>query len=160
MRLSQNFTLAEMVGSQVATRRGIDNRAPMWAIERLADLATEILQPVRNRFGPVTVTSGWRCQDLERALKGRPEGWRSASQHARGEAADFEVRGRSNLEVARWIEAALPFDQLILEFYEPPDPNSGWIHCSYVRPPRGVAMQALRQGSDVAYIRGLPQEPS
>jgi len=58
-------------------------------------------------------------------------GGSSLSQHTRGEAADFEVPGVPNLEVARWIRDNLVFDQLILEFYRPGQPNSGWVHCSY-----------------------------
>ena len=52
------------------------------------------------------------------------------SQHAKGEAADFEVAGVSNFKLASWIESNLPYDQLILEFYT--GGNTGWIHCSYV----------------------------
>ena len=48
-----------------------------------------------------------------------------------GEAADFEIPGLSNLVVAKWIAHNLNFDQLILEYYDGRDPNSGWIHCSY-----------------------------
>jgi hypothetical protein len=50
---------------------------------------------------------------------------------AKAEAADFECIGTDNAELADWIYANLPYDQLILEFYTPGEPNSGWIHCSY-----------------------------
>jgi hypothetical protein len=39
--------------------------------------------------------------------------------------------GTDNAELADWIYSNLEFDQLILEFYTPGEPNSGWIHCSY-----------------------------
>jgi len=52
------------------------------------------------------------------------------SQHARAEAADFEVVGVDNCDLADWIYRELDWDQLILEFYTPGEPNSGWIHCS------------------------------
>ena len=48
-----------------------------------------------------------------------------------GEAADFEIAGVSNLQVALWIQNNCNFDQLILEFWKEGEPNSGWIHCSY-----------------------------
>ena len=53
------------------------------------------------------------------------------SQHAKGQAVDFEVIGYDNYKVAKWIEKNLDYDQLILEFYESGKPNSGWVHVSY-----------------------------
>ena len=47
-----------------------------------------------------------------------------------GQAADFEVPGVSNHELAAWVRDNLDYDQLILEFYTPGQPNSGWVHCS------------------------------
>ena len=47
-------------------------------------------------------------------------------------AVDFEVKGVPNMDVALWIMDNLDYDQLILEFYKEDQPNSGWIHCSYV----------------------------
>jgi hypothetical protein len=129
MQLARDFTLAEMLRSQTATRRGIDNTpADMAIVEGLRAVAINVLQPVRDHFGvPVFVTSGYRCPQLNAAIGGS-----ATSQHMRGQAADFEVTGRSNLEVAEWVRDSLDFDQLILEFYTPGDPNSGWVHCSYI----------------------------
>ena len=53
------------------------------------------------------------------------------SQHAKGEAADFEIFGVSNKELADYIHEHLEYDQLILEYWKESDPNSGWVHCSY-----------------------------
>ena len=53
------------------------------------------------------------------------------SQHAKGQAADFEIFGIANADLAKYIINNLDFDQLILEFHNPEEPNSGWIHCSY-----------------------------
>ena len=53
-------------------------------------------------------------------------------QHAKAEAVDFECVGVDNAEVADWIKMNLETDQLILEFYTPGEPNSGWIHCSWI----------------------------
>jgi zinc D-Ala-D-Ala carboxypeptidase len=66
----------------------------------------------------------------------------SKSQHARGEAADFEIPGVDNMQLATWINKNTNFDQLILEFYEPGDPNSGWVHCSAVK--EGSRAQVLK----------------
>lgn len=148
MQLSKNFSLRELTRSQVAARRGIDNTPPQAVVERLRALAENVLQPVRDHFGaPVVVTSGYRSPELNDAI-----GSSDRSQHPKGEAADFEVVGRSNLEVAEWIRDNLTFDQLILEFYTPGDPRSGWVHCSYVPPPRNQVLTARRGGG---YVEGL-----
>lgn len=155
MSLSKNFTLRELTRSQVAARRGIDNTPPAWAEENLSRLARNVLQPVRDHFGPTNVSSGYRCAALERAIKGKPDTWTPRGQHPQGQAADFEVLGQSNVVVATWIAAHLEFDQLILEFYDGVDPHSGWIHCSYVRPPRGEVLRAVTRGRNVTYLSGL-----
>lgn len=50
----------------------------------------------------------------------------------KGQAADFEINGLSNKELATWVYKNCDFDQIILEFHDPEgDPNSGWVHCSY-----------------------------
>ena len=126
MNLSRNFTLSELIKSDTAIRKGINNNPNSGQIEKLKDLCENILQPVRDHFGRVKVTSGFRSPDLCIAI-----GSSVNSQHAKAEAADFEVVGTDNAELADWIYKNLNFDQLILEFYTPGEPNSGWIHCSY-----------------------------
>ena len=126
MKLSKNFSLAEMTKSQTATRRGIRNEPSTEHVENLIHLAETVLQPVREHFGKaVVISSGYRSPELCEAI-----GSSSKSQHARGEAADFEIPGVDNMQLATWINKNTNFDQLILEFYEPGDPNSGWVHCS------------------------------
>ena len=127
MNLSRNFSLQELIKSDTAIRKGIDNNPNADQIEKLKLLCENILQPVRDHFGRVKVTSGFRSEQL--CLK---IGSSVNSQHARAEAADFECIGVDNAELADWIYANLEFDQLILEFYTPGEPNSGWIHCSWI----------------------------
>ena len=126
MNLSRNFSLQELIKSDTAIRKGINNNPNAGQIEKLKELCENILQPVRDHFGRVKVTSGFRSSELCEAI-----GSSVNSQHARAEAADFEVMGVDNAELADWIYKNLSFDQLILEFYTPGEPNSGWIHCSY-----------------------------
>ena len=96
------------------------------------------LQPIRDEFGKaVVISSGYRSPELCEAI-----GSSSKSQHARGEAADFEIMGVDNMQLAMWINKNTDFDQLILEFYEPGDPNSGWVHCSAVK--EGSRAQVLK----------------
>mgnify|MGYP006239876589 FL=1 len=129
MKLTENFTLQELIKSQTALRKGINNKpASPDIVVNLQTLCEKVLQPVREHFGkPVTVNSGYRCTKLNKAI-----GSSSKSQHTKGLAADIEIPGVSNKELAEYIESNLPFDQLILEFYNGVDPNSGWVHVSYV----------------------------
>ena len=125
MQLSRNFSLLELTKSDTAIRKGIDNNPNADQIEKLKSLCENILQPVRDHFGRVKITSGFRSVELCLAINSSAN-----SQHARAEAADFEVVGVDNCELADWIHRELEWDQLILEFYTPGEPNSGWIHCS------------------------------
>ena len=123
MKLSKNFSLAELTKSQTATRMGLDNNPSEDEQENLRLLCERVLQPVRDHFNhTVTVSSGYRNEILSNKI-----GSSSKSQHCKGEAADFEIFGTPNNEVADWIKENLMFDQLILEYYEPGQPNSGWI---------------------------------
>ena len=127
MNLTRNFSLLELTKSDTAIRKGIDNNPNADQVEKLKALCENILQPIRDHFGRVKVTSGFRSPELCTAI-----GSSVNSQHAKAEAADFECPGVDNAELADWIHKNLPYDQLILEFYTPGEPNSGWIHCSYV----------------------------
>ena len=138
MKLSANFTLSELTKSQTAVRKNIKNEPSTAHVENLIHLAETVLQPVRDHFGkPVVISSGYRSPELCEAI-----GSSTKSQHARGEAADFEIMGVDNMQLATWINKNTNFDQLILEFYEPGDPNSGWVHCSAVK--EGSRAQVLK----------------
>lgn len=126
MRLSNNFTLSELTKSSTAIRLGIDNTPTPEALENLRDLVLFVLQPIADHFKEVIVNSGYRSPALNREIKGATN-----SQHILGLAADIEVKGVSNYQLACWIRDNIKFDQLILEFYTPGDPNSGWVHVSY-----------------------------
>jgi zinc D-Ala-D-Ala carboxypeptidase len=134
MRLSKNFTLKELTRSNTALRLGIHNEPSKEGIYKLTLLATEILQPLRDRLGALRVTSGYRSFVLSEAI-----GSSSRSQHCRYEAVDLQYfkRGRmDNIKIYHALkELALPFDQVILEFgdateYVDPE-NPAWIHISY-----------------------------
>jgi zinc D-Ala-D-Ala carboxypeptidase len=125
--LSKNFSLDELTKSQTALRLGIDNTPSLSHKKSLKMLCIHVLEPCRKHFArSITPSSGYRSKELCNAI-----GSKATSQHAKGQAVDFEVAGVSNLELAEWIRDNLEFDQLILEFHNPDDPNSGWVHCSY-----------------------------
>jgi hypothetical protein len=127
MILSKSFTLNELTKSQEATRVGIDNIPNEEEIQNLKILCEKILQPVRDFYGmPLSVSSGYRSAALCEAI-----GSSAKSQHTKGQAADFEIFGVANKEVAEFIIKNLEYDQCILEFWNENEPNSGWVHCSY-----------------------------
>ena len=148
MKLSENFSLKELTKSQTAVRKGINNEPGTAEIENLIHLAESVLQPVRDHFGKsVMISSGYRSPELCEAI-----GSSTKSQHARGEAADFEIAGVDNKELATWISKNTEFDQLILEFYNEGDPNSGWVHCSAVKgEPRKQVLRASKVGGRTKY---------
>ena len=125
--LSAHFTRQELTKSQTATRLGIDNTPSPRQETALKELCLHVLEPCRKQFGrSFTPSSGYRSKELCKAI-----GSKVSSQHAKGQAADFEISGVPNIELAKWIRDNLDFDQLILEFYNEDDPQSGWVHCSY-----------------------------
>jgi len=127
MKLSKNFSLIELTKSQTATRKGIDNTPSTEHRDNLKSLCEMVLQPVRDHFNRVvSVSSGYRSEELCLAI-----GSKITSQHAKGQAADFEIYGLSNKELADWVHENLDYDQLILEYWREEDPNSGWVHCSF-----------------------------
>ena len=145
MNLSTNFSLAEMLKSQTAERMGIVNEPNADHIYNMVALAENILQPIRNEYGPFIVSSGFRSPKLCEAI-----GSNSSSQHCKGQAVDFEVPGISNFDLAEWVSDNLPFDQLILECFT--GGNTGWIHCSYVPDGR---REELTYNRSQGYRKGL-----
>jgi zinc D-Ala-D-Ala carboxypeptidase len=151
VRISKNFALSEMVKSATAERLGVDNSPSLIHLVNLTHLAIHILQPVRDKFGVITINSGYRSPALNAKVGGS-----KTSQHCNGQAGDFESFSTANPDLARWIAKNLDFDQLILEFYDGKDPNSGWIHCSYnLMGNRGVTLTALKTSGKVVYKKGL-----
>ena len=147
MNLTRNFTLSELTKSDTAIRKGINNNPSAEQVEKLKALCENILQPVRDHFGRVKITSGFRSVELCLAI-----GSSQNSQHAKAEAADFECPGVDNAELADWIHKNLPYDQLILEFYTPSEPNSGWIHCSWIADqPRASYLWAYKSEGKTKY---------
>ena len=150
MKLSKNFSLDELIKSQVAERKGINNNPSPAQIDNLKLLCEKVL-PIRDKWGVVNVSSGFRSAELCIAI-----GSSVNSQHCadNGSAAcDFEIFGKDNEEVADWGFHNTPIDQLILEFYKGKDqPNSGWIHASYNRNnQRKQYLIAYREDGKVKY---------
>ena len=129
MQLSPHLSLAEMVRSSTAKRRGIRNLPTPEALVNMKILAEKIFEPVRQHFGvPIYVTSGYRCKALNDAIGGSP-----TSQHMQGEAMDIDMDGTTNgvtnAMIFNYIRHNLDFDQLIWEFGTASNPD--WVHVSY-----------------------------
>lgn len=134
MKLSKNFTLAELTKSNTALRLGIDNTPNKEGIYKLRIMATTLLQPLRNNIGPIRVTSGFRSVALNSAIGGS-----NKSQHTKCEAVDLQhiTRGKSdNLKIFNaLISLGLEYDQCILEYGGATETEDSkcpdWIHISY-----------------------------
>ena len=152
MNLTKNFTLAEMTKSETALRHDLENTPNEQEISAMKLLAEKVLQPVRDHFGKgVKVNSGFRNQDVNQKVGGSRN-----SDHTRGQACDIEIPGIPNAELAEWIKDNLEYNQLILEFYTPGIPDSGWVHVSYISEAnRNQVLTATKQGGKTVYLQGL-----
>ena len=151
VRISKNFALSEMTKSATAERLNVDNTPNLYHLVNLTHLAIHILQPVRDQFGVITINSGYRSPALNAKVGGS-----KTSQHCNGQAADFESFSTPNPDLALWITKNLDFDQIILEFYDGVDPNSGWVHCSYnLMGNRRKILTALKTKNGVVYKNGF-----
>lgn len=125
MKLSYNFTLEELIESATASRLGINNQPSEQIISNLKALCEKVLQPLRDNFRqPIRITSGYRCQALNKAVSGS-----TTSQHLKGEAADINCGipdNRKIFELAQKMikEGKLEVGQLINER------NYSWVHIS------------------------------
>ena len=150
MNLSKNFTVAELSKSEAAIRQGLDNTPSMIVIDNLQALVDNILQPLREKFGSVIVTSGYRSPDVNKAIGGS-----TTSDHCKGFAADFEVLGMDNRQLALYIKDNMKFTQLILEFYTGV-PDSGWVHVSYdPKNLKNQSLTAVKVGGKTVYKQGI-----
>jgi hypothetical protein len=153
VKLSQNFTIQEYIKSQTALRQGIDNTPTEEHMGNATALFRNVVQKVRDQFGVTVINSGYRGEALNKAVGGS-----SKSQHCKGEAVDIECPGTPNYDVAKWIEDNLDFDQLILEFYTPGIPDSGWVHVSYKSEGnRKSVLTAMKEDGKTVYKPGLIQ---
>jgi len=141
-----------MVKSETALRHDMDNTPGEAEIENLKRLAEKVLQPVRDHYGKgVKVNSGYRHPEVNAKVGGS-----KTSDHCKGQAADIEIPGVANADLAKWVAENLDFTQVILEFYTQGIPDSGWVHVSY--DPANLKKQtltAVKQNGKTVYLPGL-----
>ena len=152
MKLTDNFSLAEMTKSDTALRLDMDNIPGPEEIENMTRLCECVLQPVRNHFGKgVKVNSGFRHPNVNAKVGGS-----KTSDHCKGMAADIEIPGVANADLAKWIVDNLEFRQVILEFYTPGVPDSGWVHVSYnPSDNKKQVLTATKKEGKTVYLNGL-----
>ena len=152
IQLSKNLYLHEVIKSNTATRRGIDNTPTNEHLNNLKEIAKEVFQPLRDHLGTaIGISSGYRSEDLNKAIGGS-----KTSQHSKGEALDLDadIFGKTtNADIFGYIKENLDFDQLIWEFGNDTNPN--WVHVSYksYEENRNEILQAVRVGGKVNYIK-------
>jgi phosphoribosylaminoimidazole (AIR) synthetase len=123
MKISAHFALAEFTRSESAKRHGVSNEPTPEHLQNLIVLCEKVLEPIRIKFGPINISSGYRSKTLNHYIGGSLN-----SQHCEAKAADIDMDGMgsvSNKEIFEYIKNELEFDQLINEF------NYGWVHVSY-----------------------------
>jgi hypothetical protein len=152
MKLSENFSLQELTKSETALRFGMKNEPTEADIQNLKTLCEKVLQPIRDNFKTgVKVNSGFRHPDVNAKVGGS-----KSSDHCKGQAADIEIPSIPNADLAQWISDNLTYTQLILEFYTPGVPDSGWVHVSY--DPKNLKKQnltATSKNGKTVYSNGL-----
>ena len=125
--LTPHFSLMEMQRSGTAIEQGIDNTIPPEAQRRLTLLCRHVLEPLRQRFERIIITSGYRCKELNKAVGGVDN-----SQHTTGEAADIHVSDQEQaLRFLNFLTEHTDFDQIILEPRH--RLRKRWIHVSYTQ---------------------------
>ncbi len=156
MKLSKNLNLAEVLRSETAKRRKIDNAPTDEHIENLRILAANIFQPMRDHFGKaIYISSGYRSEALNKAIKGS-----KTSQHCKGEALDIDNdnanNGVTNRDIYEFIRDNLKFDQLINEF--PVKGNPSWVHVSYSKTQqRNQILKAYKDSRNITRYKKLSE---
>ena len=142
----KHFTFQELTKSATAKRKGIDNSPSLQVRANLAALVENVLDPLREAYGkPIVVTSGYRCEKLNRAVGGA-----ASSQHVKGQAADIRSVQDTPEENKKLydliVKLGLPFDQLINEY------GFDWVHVSYGPRHRRQKLRAVKRNGKTSYM--------
>lgn len=154
---SRYFSRHEATRSNNADEAGLANEPGPAEWAALENLFRNTMDPIRHFLGrPIRPSSAYRSPAVNKLAGGARN-----SQHLRGEACDFEVPGLDNLELAHLIvgNPAIVFDQLILEFYRPGIPTSGWVHVSRTRAEK-QRREVLTAKVGGGFAVGLPPLPA
>lgn len=147
MKLSKNLYLKEVIKSNTAIKKGIDNSPTEEHLANLKEIAEKVFQPIREHFNvSIGISSGYRSEKLNHVIGGS-----SYSQHCFGEALDIDgdIYGKvTNQKIFEFIRNNLDYDQLIEEF------NYSWIHVSYKKEGnRNMVLRAVKENGRTKYIK-------
>jgi hypothetical protein len=148
MIITKNLTLQELIHSNTAKAKGIDNSPTNEHLRNLIEIANNIFQPLRDGIGkPIRISSGYRSEKLNKAVGGS-----KTSQHNKGQALDLvATTGFTNKDIFDYIKKNLEFDQLIFEFGT--DKNPDWVHVSYNKGKnRNQVLKAIKKDGKTVYI--------
>lgn len=138
MQITTNFSLLELISSETAVRKGINNNPNQDVIDNLKRLFIKIVQPVRDWYKqPINITSAYRSPSLNKAIGGS-----ETSDHCFGNAVDFTVPKEDYKKVFYYIKDNFQYDQLIWEFGDDSTPN--WIHVSLRNVNRNQVLKAYK----------------
>lgn len=144
MNLTAHFTLAEFTRSESAKRHGVSNEPTAEHLQNIKILCEKVLEPIRMKFGPINISSGYRSKVLNHYIGGSLR-----SQHCEGKAADIDMDdmpGVTNKQIFEYIKNNLEFDQLINEH------NYAWVHVSYnTGKNRKQVLDALKVNNKTVY---------
>ena len=123
--MTANFTEQEVLASSTASRLGMDNtwETPEHKVN-MQYLLDTVLQPLRDKFGRIRISSGYRTLALNEAIGS------TGKSHTLGQAVDIQPIEADKQEVFDYIQTLSTFDNVIAELFTP---SSGWIHISVVR---------------------------
>ncbi len=140
------FSIKELTKSATAQRKGIKNDPSIQEVANLTALIEKVLDPLREAYGrPIIVTSGYRCEKLNKAVGGA-----ASSQHVKGQAADIRSMEDTPSENKKLfdliVKLKLPFDQLINEY------GYDWVHVSYGPRNRRQKLKAIKKNGRTVYM--------
>ena len=145
MKLSAHFDLCEFTRSESAKREGVSNMPTPEHLENIKTLCEKVLEPIRAKFGPINISSGYRSSDLNHFIGGSLN-----SDHCKGRAADIDMDGHggevTNKMIFDYIKDNLEMDQLINEF------NYSWVHVGYRKGAnRRQVLDAVKENGKTVY---------
>ena len=148
MKLTAHFALAEFTRSESAKRHGVSNEPTPEHLENLKVLCEKVLEPIRMKFGPINISSGYRSKTLNHYIGGSLK-----SEHMEGRAADIDMDGMggpTNKQIFDYIKDNLDFNQLIFEFGTATNPD--WVHVSFHEGKnKKQVLRALKVNGKTAY---------
>jgi hypothetical protein len=121
VQLTPHFRLSELLVSNTAKSRGLDNDPPADVLANLKALCENVLEPLRAKLGPIKINSGYRSDAVNKAVGGS-----TTSAHSFGLAADLHPPKGCKAMMQAILASGVKLDQVIYE--------RTWVHVGYLHP--------------------------